>query len=341
MERTIDCGSSPALAVANKSDTFAQVLSRYQAEVSARKRSGKTEAFYLRVIQRHQIGGTLIRDLKATSIRGYRDDRLKDVSTSTVRNEMALILHALRTAKNEWGLPIREEVFQVSKPPAGKARTRRLEDGEAETLLHAMGTCRNPLVMQVFKFALATGMRRGEVLSLQWSNVDIINRTAFLPITKNGDCRTVPLSTAALMVLNERRGSDTASDLVFPISPNAVRLSWERIKKRAGILNLRFHDLRHEAISRFFELGLSVPEVALISGHKDPRMLVLASMIVTKEATSTKWITQLIQEVTGFRARLWNSGFSLFARQRCTDTLALTQVHELDERHQSHIDGLG
>ena len=62
-------------------------------------------------------------------------------------------------------------------------------------------------------------------------------------------------------------------DSVFPLSDYAARHSWDRLVKRAGIKNLRFHDLRHEAISRFFEMGLSMPEVALISGHKDPRML--------------------------------------------------------------------
>jgi integrase len=64
-----------------------------------------------------------------------------------------------------------------------------------------------------------------------------------------------------------------AGERVFPLSPNAVRLAWERVKRRAGIDDLHFHDLRHEAISRFFELGLSIPEVALISGHRDFKML--------------------------------------------------------------------
>ncbi|MDP6068964.1 MAG: tyrosine-type recombinase/integrase, partial [Alphaproteobacteria bacterium] len=62
-------------------------------------------------------------------------------------------------------------------------------------------------------------------------------------------------------------------DCIFPISPVAVRMAWDRMIKRAGIVGLRFHDLRHEAVSRFFELGLSVPEVALISGHKNPVVL--------------------------------------------------------------------
>ena len=60
---------------------------------------------------------------------------------------------------------------------------------------------------------------------------------------------------------------------VMAITGNAIRLAWERLKKKAEVTDLRFHDLRHEAISRFFEMGLSVPEVALISGHRDPRML--------------------------------------------------------------------
>jgi integrase len=63
------------------------------------------------------------------------------------------------------------------------------------------------------------------------------------------------------------------SGSVFPIAENCIRLAWERVRSKAGITDLRFHDLRHEAVSRFFEMGMSVPEVALISGHKDVRQL--------------------------------------------------------------------
>ena len=92
-------------------------------------------------------------------------------------------------------------------------------------------------------------------------------------MTKNGHPRTVPLGLAAISALPERHPATRGNELVFPISANALRLSWERIKRRAGISDFRFHDLRHEAISRFFELGLPVPEVSLISGLEDPRML--------------------------------------------------------------------
>jgi integrase len=90
--------------------------------------------------------------------------------------------------------------------------------------------------------------------------------------TKNGEARTVPLSSLALAAL-PATDNHAAGERVFPLSPNAVRLAWERLKRRAKINDLHFHDLRHEAISRFFELGLSIPEVALISGHRDFKML--------------------------------------------------------------------
>ena len=82
----------------------------------------------------------------------------------------------------------------------------------------------------------------------------------------------MPLSTkAAEVFVRQRQRNDPP--LPFAVTPNGLRLAWERLRSRAGLSDLRFHDLRHEAISRFFELGLNIPEVAVISGHRDPRML--------------------------------------------------------------------
>ena len=125
-------------------------------------------------------------------------------------------------------------------------------------------------LLPLISLEIQTGMRRGELLSLRWSDVDLSTRTARLTKTKNGHPRTVPLTPTALDVLGSLKRTD---ELVFPVTPTAVRLAWGRLRRRAGLDDLRLHDLRHEAISRFFELGLSVPEVALISGHRDPRML--------------------------------------------------------------------
>jgi integrase len=273
VERAMDRGENPTPASTVSSGTISDLLSRYERDVSSKKRSATTEQFYVRVIKRHPIASMTIKQLNASAVRCYRDSRLTQVASGTVRNEMSLLLHAFKIAKTEWGLPIVEEVLQVSKPPPGRPRDRRLAEGEALLLINALSKCRNPLALDVFTFALETGMRRGEVLSLKWKNINLVNHTAFLPITKNGESRTVPLGPKAIKILKKRQVAKNNIQEVFPISANAIRLTWERVKEKSGIMNLRFHDLRHEAVSRFFELGLSVPEVALISGHKDPRML--------------------------------------------------------------------
>ena len=113
-------------------------------------------------------------------------------------------------------------------------------------------------------------MRRGELLKLRWIDVDLDKGLALLPDTKNGHSRQVPLTPAARATLSRL---PRCSERVLPITDTALRQAWDRLVDRAGITNLRFHDLRHEAVSRFFERGLNVAEVALISGHRDPRML--------------------------------------------------------------------
>ena len=116
-------------------------------------------------------------------------------------------------------------------------------------------------------------MRRGEILFLICENVHLDQRYVHLPETKNGDSRDVPLSPQALELLRDLLRNKSPGQLVFPIHYEALKSAWRRACDRAGISNLRFHDLRHEATSRFFEKGLNVMEVAAITGHKDLRML--------------------------------------------------------------------
>tara|TARA_B100000963_G_scaffold338853_1_gene336100 strand:- start:224 stop:619 length:396 start_codon:yes stop_codon:yes gene_type:complete len=113
-------------------------------------------------------------------------------------------------------------------------------------------------------------MSRSEILNLRWIDVDLDSDFAFLFDTKNGEDRKVPLTKTAKDILSKL---PRHYEKVFLISANCVRLAWERTRNKAGISDLRFHDLRHEAVFRFFEMGMSVPEVALISGHKDVRQL--------------------------------------------------------------------
>jgi integrase len=136
----------------------------------------------------------------------------------------------------------------------------------------------------IVRTALFTGMRAGEITSLRRGQVDLPRRVVRLNDTKNGSARTVPLSREAVQVLaaaldHSVRPLDT--DLIFWGEPGRdgnrrayeFRMAWKKIIKDTKIINLRFHDLRHEAVSRLVEAGLGDQEVAAISGHKSMQML--------------------------------------------------------------------
>jgi integrase len=125
----------------------------------------------------------------------------------------------------------------------------------------------------VVLFAIETGMTKGEILSLTWQNVHLKKRYANLPETKNGDSRDVPLSPVALELLKDLPRKIKSDLVVFPIQYEELKSAWGRACSVADISNLWFHYLRYEATSRFFEKGLNVMEVAVITGHKDLRIL--------------------------------------------------------------------
>ena len=123
------------------------------------------------------------------------------------------------------------------------------------------------------QLAIETAMRQGKLLALAWDNVDLKAQTARLEDTKNGESRTVPLSSHAVAVLEALPRGSGMDGRVFPISAQAVKLAWKRACKRAGIEGLHFHDLRHEATSRLAEKLPNLIELAAVTGHKDLRML--------------------------------------------------------------------
>ena len=252
--------------------TLGQLLQRYVAEVLPAKRGAATEGQRLQRLIRDPVSSLKVSQLTSQAVATFRDRRLLD-GRRTCQYDLILIRHCLKIAMNEWGLMLSANpVDRVKMPPSSPARNRRLEDGEFERLEEAARQTKNPHIWPIIVFAIETGMRRGEILGLRWEHVDLDRRIAFLLLTKNGSLREVPLSTKAAQVLaTQRQRNDTPSP--FPVTPNGFRLAWDRLRSRACLSELRFHDLRHEAISRFFELGLNIPEVAVISGHKDPRML--------------------------------------------------------------------
>ena len=251
--------------------TLADIVLRYRDTVSIRKRGYAVECIVLTAFLRHPICRKSLAQITSKDFAVYRDERLKSIKPTTLKRELSPLQNMFEVARDEWGLPARENpLSKIRVDIPFQRRERRLKDGELERLTLSAQHCRNPLILPIVLFAVETGMRRSEILSLMWNEVIPAKRLAVLSQTKNGHSRTIPLSTRALSALQRVHKTE---DRIFPMTANAFRLAWERLRARAGLLDLRFHDLRHEAISRFFEMGLSVPEVALKSGHRDPRML--------------------------------------------------------------------
>lgn len=253
-----------------KKYTLGDIVSRYLGEVVPLKRQS-VEIFVLNAFLRHPICSKRLDQLTSADFSAYRDERLKTIAPISLKRQLAPISHAFEIAKSDWGIPIQENPVEKLRLKArDNRRERRLKAGEQEELLEAARTRQNPLIEKVVIFAIETGMRRGEILRLCWDHVDLKRRSVAILESKNGYSRTIPLTRGALALL---QGMDSEVEKVFPLTANALRMAWERMLVRTDIEDLHFHDLRHEAISRFFEMGLTVPEVASISGHRDMKML--------------------------------------------------------------------
>jgi len=262
--------------------TLAQLLSRYKTEITPQHRGHQVEAIRIEKLKSSRLASYALAAITATRIAAYRDERLAEVTSGTVLRELQILSAVFNHARREWGLTIANPVAAIRRPSPNKARTRRLEAGEEQRLMEALEPSerdakgrykgiRNAWIKPLVLFALETAMRRGELLSLKWSNVDIDRRIALLPMTKNGTARTVPLSTKAIDLLRQLPRS--LDGRVFPLSANALKLAYARSVQRAGLENLRFHDLRREATSRLARRLPNLVELAAVTGHADLRML--------------------------------------------------------------------
>ncbi len=241
---------------------FSDIIDRYTKEVSARKRGHTREVYFLRQLRQTDLAKLKLDHIQSHHIAKLRDSRLEKNKPDTVLRELTIINHIFNICIKDWSYPITNPVKQIYKPKSSSSRKRRLTSYEYDYLIR--NNTINPKLRSIIALAIETGMRRGEILQIQPHNIK--DRILVLPMTKNGSPRQIPLNKKAIQILNDNK-------LPFKTTPNALRLAWSRLKKKGNIKDLHFHDLRHEAISRFFEKGLSIPEVALISGHKDVRML--------------------------------------------------------------------
>ena len=257
--------------------TLEDLISRYRETVLPNNKSGHVEAIMLNAFLRHPICKKTLAELSPSDFSAWKDERLaprqhgKTITPKSVKRLLSPLQHMFEVSMAEWGIPLpRNPLANFKLKVTDNRRERRLKGAEFDRLLEATGKTKNTCILPIILFALETAMRRGEILAMKWDHVDLQRRSVVIHEAKNGDSRKVPLTSKAVSILVK---VDQSTDMVFPTTATALRQSWVRLTKRAALSDLRFHDLRHEAISRFFELGLTVPEVASISGHRDIRML--------------------------------------------------------------------
>jgi len=283
MERGIYVNKTPSEKM-----SVADALERYKREVVPTKKASTQlrEAARLKLLSDY-FGKYSLAAVTPELVAKFRDKRLEEgKSNNTVRLELAALGHLFTIVMKEWhiGLAL-HPVAGIRKPSAGQGRNNRLSVANQAILIDAVNKHSNPMLGWIVAVAIETGMRQSEILNLRVHQIDLERRVARLNDTKNNSPRTVPLTKHATEVLklaisNPMRPKNT--DLVFfgekgrdkkTISPYQFNKVWIQIKKDIGFSDFHFHDLRHEAVSRLVEAGLSDQEVASISGHKSMTML--------------------------------------------------------------------
>jgi integrase len=260
---------------------FKDAAESYIKNHSVHKKIVRSETYRLKILMKRWEGLTVAQvDKKA--VLALRDELIiARRSNDTINHYFNTLSKLFQMLAGEWDLDIANPIKGIKRMPPPQGRSKRVNNVIEDPLLSACDALSYPLLKSMIEFAIQTAMRRGEIMGLTWSDVDLDERKAYLHTSKNGEPRQVPLTQRALEVLKALIKDETGR--VFPMTVHDLRGQFNRAKAHAkeawieaGINpfdDLRFHDLRHEALSRLSDLGLNVIELSCISGHKTLGML--------------------------------------------------------------------
>lgn len=251
---------------------LSEVFERYGREVSINNRGHRWEALRLAKMGRDKIGAVMIRDLASTDVANWRDRRLREVAPASVAREMGLMSSVVSVARKEWGLIRHNPVEDVKTPRKPPPRTRTVTAKELEALRLSAGhdlSKSTARAFHAFLFACETAMRAGEITGLVWDRVFLDARYLHLPITKNGHPRDVPLSSEAIRLLEALPRS---GDAVFNMRGDLLDALWRKLRTRAAVDDLKFHDSRRVGTVKLSK-KLEPLELAKVTGHRNLNML--------------------------------------------------------------------
>jgi integrase len=266
--------------------TLADCIDRFVAEVVSR--GDKTYYQHLGRLAwwKEHVGHLILLDITREHLLAARDQLAADDlgtgrhrSPATVNRYLALLSAVFRAAVRDWQWLDENPLRWVAKLKEPKGRTRYLSPTEIPALLAACRASDHARLETIVRFALHTGMRFGEIASLEWRDVDEVARIVRIRRTKNGDTRCVPLSSHLKELLAVCRSSATVAESKVFLMEGArcsgggsIRRAFEKACKQAGIADFRFHDLRHTAASYMAMGGASQGELMAVLGHRSPLM---------------------------------------------------------------------
>lgn len=268
------------------STTLLKMLEKYEEEVTPRKKSKSREKFRIAKWKKHKLANYFLTSIKPKDIATFRDEcRNLKLAENTIRLDIAFISSVFEHCRKDWGIEVENPCRKIKLPSGSKKRERRVSDLEIEGLLEflpkAMPRTKN--TNQIIELSIETGMRQSEVLGIEWNDVHTKEKYIQLDDTKSGDPRQVPLSPRAIKIL-DGMVRPIKSERVFKVTQDALirgfnlacKMAIEDKKDNKNIkfgfmVNLKFHDLRHEAASRWAS-RLESHELCKMFGWKTMQM---------------------------------------------------------------------
>jgi len=257
------------LGVKHASDiSLSELFDRFRRYQKVRLRQSTFERLdgILNILKAHLPSRA--RDITRLVVADFVNARLeKKAEPATVAKEMATLSHALRMAI-EWELLHENPAKGAKLPKLPKGRTRYLSPPELKAALAAAHVwMRAPIALAAF-----TGMRRGEILNLKWADIDVKNHCAYLPDSKNGEPRPIPLNSLAMQVIESLPFTGPRDAIITDCDPERLSVETKRLFGRLGMRDASFHSLRHTTASWLTMSGVDLYSVGQILGHKTPRM---------------------------------------------------------------------
>ena len=257
--------------------TLGEAISDYIKGPLLLHRSAENEKYPLRVTAESWLGDIPLKDLQIKHFAVWRDERLLKVKPNTVMRELRILRVLLDWARDERGAEIKDNPARnLRVRGTGDARAPFFTNEDEKRLMFELSQMSNQNHLRLTKLALTTGFRRSELLSLTWRNIDMKKKLLYIyrkncaAIDNSSGLRLVPLPEKARKILEE---SQQRNGKVIELSKGTARNGFDKARKKAGLETLRFHDLRHIAISRMWSSGMNALEISACSGHRDIKML--------------------------------------------------------------------